>query len=60
MTLDNFKTSWKQYRHECSMEQISQEQIYAILQSEQAPGSRLGVVLNTFVFIFLLICCQAG
>jgi hypothetical protein len=62
MNLNNLKPAWRQFRLINAMQPIDQEEILLIIEraERQLPGRLPRFVVNTVVFIVLIVCCQAG
>jgi hypothetical protein len=62
MTLDKLKAAWKQYRLECALQGISRNEILSAIEDrpEVVWYRQTTMLVNTGVFVFLLLCCQGG
>lgn len=62
MNLNNLKPAWRQFQFFNALQPIDQEEILLIIaQAERQTTGRLPrFMINTIVFIVLIVCCQAG
>jgi hypothetical protein len=62
MNLNNLKPAWRQFRLFNAMQPIDQEEILLIIAraERQTTGRLPRFMINTIVFIVLIVCCQAG
>lgn len=62
MKLNDFKSAWKQQKLLNALQYIDSKEILAIIdRPENVSNNRQRlVVLNTIMFIVLIICCQGG
>lgn len=62
MTLDKLKTAWQLYQLESTLPGMGREEILSAI--EVCPSlpwyKNMGLLINSGVFVFLLLCCQGG
>jgi len=62
MNLNDLKPAWKQFRLINGLQPVDQEEILPMIErADRETLSRLPRwMTNAFVFVVLIICCQAG
>jgi hypothetical protein len=62
MNLRNLKPAWRQFQLSNSLQRMSHEEIFLILESVEVKTiNKVGrFLLHSFQFMALTICCQGG